>query len=137
MSLPLDDEGCDFSIVSDFRQRLIDAHARAPSSSTDFHREPGTWLAASAGGKQLTIGQRCWPQCEPRAAWKVWARACARPRAIWAKEDPEWSLAHLALDWFDRYVHRFPDDALIISKRANNRLCAARLAKMWLGCSMV
>ena len=27
LSLPLDDEGFDFSIVSDFRQRLIDAHA--------------------------------------------------------------------------------------------------------------
>ena len=29
-----------------------------------------------------------------------------------AKEDPEWLLSHLSPDWFDRYVHRFPDDAL-------------------------
>jgi hypothetical protein len=35
-----------------------------------------------------------------------------------AKEDSEWLLAHLALDWFDRSVHRFPDDALISSKSA-------------------
>ena len=29
LSLPLDDEGFDFSILSDFRQRLIDAHAES------------------------------------------------------------------------------------------------------------
>ena len=51
-----------------------------------------------------------------------------------AKEDPEWLLSHLSPDWFDRYVHRFPDDALSGSKRANNRPCVARLERMWHGC---
>jgi hypothetical protein len=50
-----------------------------------------------------------------------------------AKENPEWLLAHLSPDWFDRSVHRFPDDALISSKRANNRPCVARLERMCYG----
>ena len=51
-----------------------------------------------------------------------------------ATENPEWLLSHLSPDWFDRSVHRFPDDALIISKRANTRPCVARLERMWHGC---
>ena len=105
-----------------------------PHPRTDSDREPGTRLAASAGGKQrdlLDSGIGC--SASPHSLESVGESMRAALNDL-TKENPEWLLSHLSPDWFDRYVHRFPDDALSGSKRANNRPCVARLERMWYGC---
>ena len=85
LSLPLDDEGFDFSILSDFRQRLIDTHAETLilEPILTVSRERG-WRHPLEASNAL-IRQRYWLQCEPSTAWKVWARACVRHSMIWRR----------------------------------------------------
>lgn len=106
LSLPLDDEGFDFSILSDFRQRLIDAHAETLvlDPILALSKERG-WL--KAGGKQRTDS----------TAVLAWVRSLNSLESVGehmratlnalAQKAPEWVLEHLNPDWFDRYVHRF------------------------------
>ncbi len=62
LSLPLDDEGFDASILVDFRQRLREHHVEDLLLEPILRlcREQG-WL--KAGGKQAPIRRWCWPTC--------------------------------------------------------------------------
>jgi len=62
LALPLADPGFDYSILTDFRQRLLAAQAQ------DLILEPILQLCRERG----------WLGCEPSAAWKAWGRACER-----------------------------------------------------------
>ena len=109
--LPLDDEGFDFSILSDFRQRLIDTHAETLilESILTVSRERG-WL--KAGGKQRTDSTAVLAAVRALNSLESVGESMRAALNDLAKENPEWLLSHLSHDWFDRYVHRFPDDAL-------------------------
>lgn len=106
LSLPLEDDGFHFSILSDFRQRLLDAHAETLVLEPILAvcRERG-WL--KDGGKQRTDS----------TAVLAWVRALTSLESVGesmraalnmlATQAPEWLQEHLHPDWFDRYVHRF------------------------------
>ncbi len=63
LALPLDDPGFDYSILTDFRQRLLKA-SNAP------------------------MPRRCWRACARSAAWKAWERGCVRPSMRWPSRTP-------------------------------------------------
>ena len=106
LSLPLDDEGFDFSILSDFRQRLIDTHAETLilEPILTVSRERG-WL--KAGGKQRTDSTAVLAAVRALNSLESVGESMRAALNDLAKENPEWLLSHLSPDWFDRYVHRF------------------------------
>lgn len=106
LSLPLDDEGFDASLLTDFRQRLLDHEAqdRLLEPILQVCRQHG-WL--KAGGKQRTDSS--WVIANVRGLSSLESvgeclRAALNEIADMA---PDWLLGVISPDWFDRYVHRF------------------------------
>ncbi|GHO49824.1 IS1182 family transposase [Ktedonospora formicarum] len=106
LSLPLDDEGFDFSILSDFRQRLIDAHAQSLvlEPILTISRERG-WL--KAGGKQRTDSTAVIAAVRALNSLESVGESMRAALNDLAQLHPEWLGSHLEPSWFDRYVHRF------------------------------
>ena len=106
LSLPLDDPGFDFSILSDFRQRLIahQAEALVLEPILALCRERG-WL--KAGGKQRTDSTAVLAQVRALNSLESVGESMRAALNAIAEQAPDWLLVHLDPDWFDRYVHRF------------------------------
>lgn len=106
LGLPLDDPGFDFSILTDFRQRLLDAQAEALILDPILQvcRERG-WL--KAGGKQRTDSTAVLAAVRAVNSLESVGEAMRATLNALAEQEPEWLLGHLDEEWFDRYVHRF------------------------------
>src|SRR6266702_6913842 len=106
LSLPLDDEGFDASILTDFRQRLVDHEAQdlLLEPILQICREQG-WL--KAGGKQRT--DSTWVIANVRGLSSLESVGESLRAALneIAEVAPDWLLEIVSPDWFDRYVHRF------------------------------
>jgi transposase len=106
LSLPLDDEGFDASILVDFRQRLVDhaAQDRLLDPILRVCRQHG-WL--KAGGKQRT--DSTWVIANVRGLSSLESVGESLRAALNEIADvaPDWLLEIVSPDWFDRYVHRF------------------------------
>jgi len=106
LSLPLDDEGFDASILVDFRQRLVDHEAqdRLLEPILQVCRQHG-WL--KAGGKQRT--DSTWVIANVRGLSSLESVGESLRAALneIAEVAPDWLLEIVSPDWFDRYVHRF------------------------------
>lgn len=106
LSLPLDDEGFDASILTDFRQRLLEhgAQDRLLEPILAVCREQG-WL--KAGGKQRT--DSTWVIANVRGLSSLESVGESLRAALneIAEVAPDWLLEIVSPDWFDRYVHRF------------------------------
>src|SRR5205809_3149868 len=106
LSLPLDDEGFDASILTDFRQRLLDHEAQdlLLEPILQICREQG-WL--KAGGKQRT--DSTWVIANVRGLSSLESVGESLRAALneIAEVAPDWLLGVVSPDWFDRYVHRF------------------------------
>ncbi len=106
LSLELGDEGFDASVLTDFRERLIEHGAQelVLEPILQVSRQQG-WI--KAGGKQRTdstavlAGVRALNSLE-----SVGESMRAALNAI-AETEPDWLQENLDPDWFDRYVHRF------------------------------
>jgi transposase len=106
LSLPVDDAGFDASILVDFRQRLLDhmAQDRLLEPILQVCRER-RWL--KAGGKQRT--DSTWVIAKVRGLSSLESVGESLRAALneLADVEPDWLLAVISPDWFDRYVHRF------------------------------
>ena len=108
LSLPLEDEGFDYSILTDFRQRLTDAGAQEVilEPILQIARTRG-WL--KAGGKQRTDATHVLSAV--RQLHRLESVGEAMRAALNALAEHEqgaaWLLSWVEPDWFDRYVHRF------------------------------
>ena len=78
-----------------------------PHPRTDSDREPGTRLAASAGGKQRTDSTAVLAAVRALNSLESVGESMRAALNDLAKENPEWLLSYVSPDWFDRYVHRF------------------------------
>jgi hypothetical protein len=119
--LPLDDQGFDASILTDFRQRLLDQTAQdlLLEPILQVCRERG-WL--KAGGKQRT--DSTWVIANVRGLSSLESvgeslRAALNEIATVA---PDWLLGVVSPDWFDRYVHRFELQRFPKGAQAQERL---------------
>jgi transposase len=106
LSLPLDDQGFDPSILVDFRQRLL-AH-----EAQDLLLEPilqvcreHKWL--KAGGKQRTDSTFVLAKVRGLSSLESVGESLRAALNELADVDPDWLLTVISPDWFDRYVHRF------------------------------
>lgn len=106
LGLPLDDPGFDASILSDFRQRLLDGQGQdlLVEPILQVCRERG-WL--QAGGKQRTDSTAVLAAVRSLNSLESVGESMRAALDAIAQVEPDWLLAHLDPDWFDRYVHRF------------------------------
>ncbi len=106
LALPLDDPGFDYSILSDFRQRLLaaQAHELILEPILQLCRERG-WLKAR--GKQRTAATAVLARVRARSLLESVGESLRAALNALAEQDPAWLAEHLNPEWFDRYVHRF------------------------------
>jgi transposase len=106
LALPLDDPGFDFSILTDFRQRLLAAQAQ------DLILEPILQLCRERGyirarGKQRTDATAVLARVRARSQLESVGESMRAALNALAAQEPAWLRAHLNPEWFERYVHRF------------------------------
>ncbi len=106
LALPLDDPGFDYSILTDFRQRLLLAQAQdlILEPILQLCRERG-WLKAR--GKQRTDATAVLARVRALSSLESVGESMRAALNAIAQQEPEWLQAQLNPEWFDRYVHRF------------------------------
>lgn len=106
LSLAPEDEGFDYSVLSQFRQRLIEQGAEdlVLEPLLAVCREHG-WL--KGGGKQRTDSTHVLAAVRSLSSLESVGEALRAALNGLAEIEPEWLLEHIEDDWFDRYVHRF------------------------------
>ncbi len=106
LALPLDDPGFDYSILSDFRQRLLSAQAQELllEPILQLCRERG-WLKAH--GKQRTDATAVLARVRALSSLESVGESMRAALNAIAAREPQWLQAHLPPEWQERYVHRF------------------------------
>src|SRR5438477_12039952 len=106
LALPPDEPGFDYSILSDFRQRLLSAQAEdlILEPILQLCRERG-WL--NARGKQRTDATAVLARVRALSSLESVGESMRASLNALASHEPAWLQAHLNPQWFDRYVHRF------------------------------
>ncbi len=106
LSLALDDEGFDASVLVDFRQRLLShgAQDRLLEPILRVCREQG-WL--KAGGKQRTDSTFVLANVRGLSSLESVGESLRATLNELADVAPDWVLGVISPDWFDRYVQRF------------------------------
>ena len=121
LSLPLDDQGFDASILVDFRQRLLDHKAQdlLLEPMLRLCRERG-WL--KAGGKQRTDSTFVLANARRLSSLESVGESLRTSLNELAEVAPDWLLGVISPDWFDRYVHRFELQRFPKGKQAQDTL---------------
>lgn len=121
LSLPLDDQGFDASILVDFRQRLLDHEAQDLLLEPILRlcREHG-WL--KAGGKQRTDSTFVLANARRLSSLESVGESLRTSLNELAEVAPDWLLGVISPDWFDRYVHRFELQRFPKGKQAQDAL---------------
>ena len=106
LSLPLDETDLDYSVLSDFRARLVAAGAaeRILEPILQLARSRG-WIKAA--GKVRTDSTSVLAQVRALSSLESVGESMRAALNALAEQDPNWLREHLSPDWFDRYVHRF------------------------------
>jgi len=106
LGLPLDDPGFDYTILTDFRQRLLAAQAQdlILDPILQLCRQRG-WL--KAGGKQRTDATAVLARVRALSSLESVGEGMRAALNALAEQNPDWLSAHLNPQWFERYVHRF------------------------------
>src|SRR6266699_3572955 len=106
LALPLDDPGFDYSILADFRQRLLahEAQDLLLAPILQLCRERGS---IRAGGKQRTDATAVLAQVRSLNSLESVGESMRAALNAIAEQEPEWLEERVNPEWFDRYVHRF------------------------------
>ncbi len=121
LSLPLDDQGFDASILTDFRQRLLEHGAQDLLLEPMLHvcREH-EWL--KAGGKQRTDSTFVLANARRLSSLESVGESLRASLNELTEVAADWLLGVVSLDWFDRYVHRFELQRFPKAKQAQDTL---------------
>ena len=106
LALPLDEPGFDYSILTDFRQRVLAAGAQdlLLEPILQLSRERG-WLKAR--GKQRTDATAVLARVRALSSLESVGESMRAALNALAEQEPTWLKAHLNPAWLERYVHRF------------------------------
>jgi transposase len=106
LALPLDEPSFDYSILTDFRQRLLTAQAQdlILEPILQLSRERG-WLKAR--GKQRTDATAVLARVRALSSLESVGESMRAALNALAEQEPDWLRAHLNPAWDERYVHRF------------------------------
>ena len=117
LSLALDDPGFDFSILSDFRARLLDGGAEELLFEQMLDLFKGRDLL-KAGGRQRTDSTHIIASVRALNRLELVGETLLHALNEITQVDPAWLKAHVTPDWFERYGSRF-----------SNKDCAACTAR--------
>lgn len=106
LSLPLEQVTFDASMLSDVRQRLLEAGA------VDLLLEPLLQIARQRGwlkahGKQRTDATAVLARVRALSSLESVGESMRAALNALAEQDRDWLSAHVQAEWFERYVHRF------------------------------
>lgn len=106
LGLSLEDQGFDSSLLSDFRQRLLQENVQdlVLEPILQVCRERG-WI--KAGGKQRTDSTAVLAHLRSLSSLESVGEAMRATLNAIAELSPDWLEEHVNPAWFDRYVHRF------------------------------
>jgi transposase len=102
LSLELTDEGFDFSVLSEFRDRLVEHEAgeRLLDTMLDHFKQAGL---LSGGGKQRTDSTHVLASVRDLNRLELVGRALQAALDAIADVEPVWLQAWVAPEWYDRY----------------------------------
>src|SRR5436309_4861226 len=105
LGLELTDPGFDFSILSEFRQRLVDRESETLllDRLLDRCKQRG-WL--KAGGKQRTDSTHVLARVRSLSNLECVGETLRAVLADLARIDPDWLAQQISAEWLERYVHR-------------------------------
>lgn len=107
LSLPLEDEGLDHTVLSHFRARLQsnpEAASKLLEPILALAQEQG-WLAP--GGKMRLDSTAVLAKVRTLSSMEAVGESLRAALNTLAEVAPDWLLTVIEEDWFDRYVHRF------------------------------
>lgn len=123
LGLELSDEGFDYSVLSEFRQRL--AHQGKGlvllERLLEISQERG-WI--KAGGKQRTDSTHVLARVRSLSNLECVGETLRAALNALAQQAPDWLLQHVRTDWFERYSHRVENYRL--PKPENQRVALAQ-----------
>jgi transposase len=130
LSLPLDDTGFDASILTDFRQRLVEHEAQ------EMLLEPIVRICVERGwivpkGKQRVDSTMVLSHARRLHSLESVGETLRVALNALAEEEPDWLLQVIQHDWFDRYVHRFELQRFPKGKQAQQALIQAVGQDSW------
>jgi transposase len=108
LGLELTDDGFDFSVLSEFRVRLLTGGAEEQllTNLLELAREQG-WL--KAGGKQRTDSTHIIGAVRQLNRLEIVGEALHHVLNVLAQEVPTWLQEHVPSDWWLRYSQRFSE----------------------------
>lgn len=117
LSLELDDPGFDFSVLSEFRGRLVEGEAEHVllDKLLEHFRAKGL---LKAGGKQRSDATHILAQVRALNRSECITESLRAALNIVATVDPEWLRAWVPDAWFERYSLRVEESRLIKGKQA-------------------
>src|SRR3989440_7458621 len=106
LALPLEDPGFDYTVLSDFRQRILSAQAQdlILEPILQLCRERG-WLKAR--GKQRTDATAVLARVQALSSLESVGEGMRATLNALTQQEPAWLREHLSPEWLDRYVDRF------------------------------
>ena len=132
LSLELTDEGFDFSVLSEFRQRLLEHEAGERLLNTMLEQFVQAGLLSS-GGKQRTNSTYVLAQVRDLNRLELAGRTLQATLDAIADVAPDWLQAWVAPEWYNRYGQPLTEFRLP-QKEASARPWPSRLAGMGLRC---
>ncbi|MFB3106643.1 MAG: transposase, partial [Pseudomonadales bacterium] len=135
LSLELDDPGFDFSLLSDFRARLLDGGAEELLFEQMLELFKGRDLL-KAGGRQRTDSTHIIASVRALNRLELVGETLLHALNEITQVDPVWLKAQVTPDWFERYASRFSNYRLPKSKDKRQALAEEVGADGWylLGC---
>ena len=123
LGLELTDPGFDFSILSEFRQRLVDRESETLllDRLLEVCKQRG-WL--KAGGKQRTDSTHVLARVRSLSNLECVGETLRAALDDLAALVPDWLVQQITSDWFERYSHRVENYRL--PKAENQRLALAQ-----------
>lgn len=123
LGLELTDQGFDFAVLSEFRQRLVDRESETLllDRLLEVSKQRG-WL--KAGGKQRTDSTHVLARVRSLSNLDCVGETLRAVLDDLATLAPDWLVQQISQDWFERYSHRVENYRL--PKAENQRLALAQ-----------
>lgn len=109
LNLELEDEGFHFSVLCEFRARLIQGNAEGLLFETMLNELKRRGFRHPPEAANEPMPPMCWLQCGQLIVWCVWEKPCVRRSGILAEVAPEWLCSFAPEEWYERYAHRIEE----------------------------
>jgi transposase len=127
LGLELSDSGFDYSILSEFRSRLVEGKLEALLLDRILERfKTRGWV--KAGGKQRTDSTHVLATIHGLNRLELVGRTLQAALEVMAKEVPSWLKEQIPRDWFDRYC-RIIEEYRLPKKETERKMLAEQIGK--------